>query len=184
MALFNEKRNDVKREVIKSKRLYVLNKIKSKESSPKKYWTELNRVMPVGRKADKKQTKTIELVDESDTEIESDLVANYINKFFCGIGSSLGDMINVDNSDYLAGLKNTSSPEVMDSWFKTNDLEIIALVEDININKSSNIQGLEIKYLKDCFRVSIDKLIYLFNLIFTTSIFPSSWKIATVTPPL
>lgn len=148
MALFNEQRNDVKREVIKSKRLYVLNKIKSKESSPKKYWTELNRVMPVGKKADKKQLKIIELVDERDIEIESGHVANYINKFFCGIGPSLGGLINVDNSDYLDGLRNTSSPEIMDSWFKTNDLELIALVEDININKSSNIEGLEIKYLK------------------------------------
>lgn len=102
--------------------------------------------------------------------------------FFCKIGPDLGNKITVDNSEYLNDLLRFQPPSTLDSWFKTNDLEIIALVEDININKSSNIEGLEIKYLKDCFRVSIDKLVHLFNLILATSIFPDSWKIATVTP--
>lgn len=79
---FNQKRNEARRKVIKSKRDHVLNKIKSKESSPKKYWSELNCVMPVGKKGIEKTKNIINWTDEQGNEVPHDHTADYINRFF------------------------------------------------------------------------------------------------------
>lgn len=47
---FKKKRNQVKREVITAKRNYTLNKLKSNEDNPRKYWSDLNKIMPTGKK--------------------------------------------------------------------------------------------------------------------------------------
>ena len=62
------------------------------------------------------------------------------------------------------------------------DLDIVRVVKKIDIHKSSGIDFLPSFVMKDCFEVIIDQLTYLFNQSMKLGIFPTSWKVATITP--
>lgn len=50
------------------------------------------------------------------------------------------------------------------------------------MSKSSNIEGIEIKFLKDCMLCTIDQLAFLYDLVLDSGEFPISWKQATIVP--
>ena len=60
--------------------------------------------------------------------------------------------------------------------------DILRVVNNIDIYKSSGIDFLPTFILKDCFMVILDQLVYLFNQSITLGTFSESWKIATITP--
>ena len=60
--------------------------------------------------------------------------------------------------------------------------DIITLVKDIDVHKSSGIDFLPTFILKDVFEVIPTQLSYLFNKSISQGIFPGSWAIATITP--
>ena len=64
----------------------------------------------------------------------------------------------------------------------TDTEELLKLCKDININKSSALDYLSARILKDAFIVLIDKLVICFNLSFTKGYFPDEWKLAKITP--
>ena len=60
--------------------------------------------------------------------------------------------------------------------------EVVKLCKDINVYKSSGIDGLSSRICKDAFLVLSNQLTYLLNCSLSMSIFPEEWKIATVVP--
>ena len=56
------------------------------------------------------------------------------------------------------------------------------LCKEIKVHKPSSVHQLSSKSLKDAFLVIPTQLSYLFNVIFTTGIYPTSWKRANVVP--
>ena len=59
---------------------------------------------------------------------------------------------------------------------------VVKLVKDIDINKSSGIENVPSFILKDVFEVITPQLTYLFNQSLSLGIFPDTWAIATVKP--
>ena len=59
---------------------------------------------------------------------------------------------------------------------------MLALCKDIKISKSSGLDGISSRVLRDAFRVIIPELVFMFNLSFSTGLFPDTWKQATVIP--
>lgn len=70
----------------------------------------------------------------------------------------------------------------MQSWEPVNFEEVINLVEGIELDKSSNVELIQTRFLKDCLRCQPDRVMNLFNLILDTSKFPDQWKIACIIP--
>ena len=60
--------------------------------------------------------------------------------------------------------------------------EVLDICKNIELSKSSGIEFLSTNILKDAFMVSINQLVFLFNLSLSTSIFPEDWKRATIIP--
>ena len=60
--------------------------------------------------------------------------------------------------------------------------EVYSLCKEINISKSSSIETLSSKIIKDAFLVLILQLVYLFNLSLIHRVLPQKWKVATVVP--
>ena len=56
------------------------------------------------------------------------------------------------------------------------------LVKNINIGKASYVPNINYRILKDAFFVIIPQLTYMYNLSFTSGIYPDAWKIANVVP--
>ena len=57
--------------------------------------------------------------------------------------------------------------------FRTSEMEVRKLCSDIDITKSSALDGINLSVLKDAF--------FMFPTLGTT-IFPNEWKLTTVTP--
>ena len=56
------------------------------------------------------------------------------------------------------------------------------LFSEINVNKTSGIEGIRCDILKSALRFLLEPMTWLYQLAFDTGIFPDSWKIARVNP--
>ena len=63
-----------------------------------------------------------------------------------------------------------------------NNEDVLQVVRDINITKAVSVDHLSARVLKDALMVLIDKLVFMYNLSFTTGIVPKPWKISCITP--
>ena len=99
-----------------------------------------------------------------------------INEFFTSIGPRLA-------------LKDTSNYQYHGQRYPSNFSfeeitvdEVIKLANDINITKSSAIDGISSRILRDTILILSEQFTYIFNLSIRYNTFPDSWKIANVIP--
>ena len=104
-------------------------------------------------------------------------MADTLNKYFTNIGPSLAT--NMRDPWYYAG--NIINTMLEDDFSIDND-ELLKLLQDIDVTKSSAIEFLSSNILKDAFICLITQLTFIFNLSFNTGIFPDDWKMAQITP--
>lgn len=182
LLLFHELRNKAKREVMRAKRNYVRNTVNLLDTSSKKFWQELHKIAPIGKKAqDTSFNSTISLSNDNDELIRGDDASTVMNDFFISVGEDLASKITIDNQSY----KNSMEVEpllTMETWDRVSKAETLLLVQGLDIQKNSNIEQLNIILLKDCLLSSIDKLTQLFNSILLTNVYPDAWKLGTVVP--
>ena len=141
------------------------------EGDPKKFWNLVKSIVP-GKKA---KSGKISLVDGSGTGPTANMkgadTADFINTFFSNIGPSLAK----NNKSQL----KFYGEEVEDvcPLFSTNYGQVRKLCKEI---LTSGVIDIPTRVFRDAFLVIIPQLVYLFNLSFSTGIFPDSWKEATV----
>ena len=70
----------------------------------------------------------------------------------------------------------------MFSLAEISSQEIFDLIQEIPSNKSSGLENISARHLKEAAPIIIRSLTYIINLSITTGIFPNAWKIAKVTP--
>lgn len=180
---FNVARNSARQQVNQARSIHIQTGLQEDQLSPKKYWKRLKLLMP-GKKDLKDSHSPITVTDNEDGEFsnESDM-ADYVNNFFIKVGPDLAGKITSDNSNYLDQLSNSHPNEVQLSDFPPiTENELMKLCKQINISKSSNIDSIEIKFLKDCMLCSAKQVAFLYNLVFKTKFFPLTWKQATIVP--
>ena len=61
-------------------------------------------------------------------------------------------------------------------------VELIAEIKKIDIYKSSGLESIASRFIKDAFLAIPEVVLHLVNLILTTSIYPDAWKIGMVVP--
>ena len=106
----------------------------------KKFWRNLKEAIPGKKLSDNK----ISLIDsDTNIEIQEPNVADYINDFFANIGPNLARNLNEPWS-YNGVMSNTLLPNVIIS-----QEEIVKFCKEIKIHKSSSIEGLSRRILKD-----------------------------------
>ena len=60
--------------------------------------------------------------------------------------------------------------------------EVLTLINTIAISKSSGLDNINTRVIKDFLALSLREITQLYNNILNTGIFPDKWKTATVTP--
>ena len=100
-----------------------------------------------------------------------------MNEFFVSIGPKLSKKWDQNQWSYHGIYSNNEIPEMI-----TNNIEVRNLCLQIDITKSSAIPGLSSKILKDAFLCLIPQITFIFNLSFSTQIFPDAWKLTNVIP--
>ena len=140
---------------------------------PKKFWKKVSEIIP---KPKNKSGGIVMREEGSDREVREEALPNYINNFFSGIGPKLAENIREQWRFYENRRASECPP------FVTDYEQVLRLCKDINVSKSSGFPDIAAKILKDAFRVLVPQLVFLFNLSFSTCVFPDRWKVATIIP--
>ena len=166
-------RNNVKTNIRRAKATFVQDYLQDEGISVKKFWEKINYIMP-----SKCKQSSINLVDqESKIPIAKNEVSDYINKYFVGIGPKLAKSFDEEWLDNI----NTEVNDKMGSLIVTEEI-LSKIISDINVSKSSAIENISSRVLRDSFLVLIPQLLHLYNQCIRLNIFPDSWKLANVIP--
>ena len=147
--------------------------LENNKNDCKKFWKNIHEVLPIGVKSH----KSINLINlDTNIDISENDTAEYINSFFAGIGPKLAR-----NFDMPWLYEGGVSEHTLDNINTTNE-EVLKICKEINVNKSSCIENISSRVLKDAFIHLHTKLTHLINVSMDTGLFPEKWKSANVIP--
>ena len=118
---------------------------------------------------------------ETENTISTDPIeiSNILNTHFSQIGPSLASEIQDTSSKYTDYITPT---EQIFSLAEISSQEFFDLIQKIPGNKSSGLDNISARLLKEAAPIVIRSLTYIINLSISTGIFPNAWKLAKVTP--
>ena len=152
---------------------FIQDKLEANSSDSKKFWKIINDILP-----NNKMNKTnISLVDtNTNNPIPKTETPNVINKFFAEIGPDLANFFNT--KWYYEGI---TLPNLF-SFDLINEEEIIKHTKELNIMKSSAVENVSTKVIKDSFLAIPGIIKHMYNQSITEGLFPDSWKRAIIIP--
>ena len=165
-------RNQTKANIRVAKAEFIKSKLEENHKDAKKFWKSLSDL--IGNNG--KQTNVINLIDQSDNNVEHDKTADFINDFFVSIGPTLARNYN-KSWTYQGQIYNCVFPDML-----TNEEEVLKLCKEIQETKSSAIDSLSSMILKHALLALIPQLNFLLNLSLKSGKFPQIWKQAVVIP--
>ena len=149
--------------VKQAKEEFIKENLDDNNNDAKKCWEHVNNLLPK-----KNLNSTISIVDSKDLPIDQENVADFINSYFINIGEKLAEKFDPNDEPNFDDIGNLMGN------ITTDHNEILKLCRNINVNKSSAIDCISTRILKDDFTVLVDKLVICFNLSFTMGIFPDA----------
>ena len=172
-----KRQNNVVKTLIKSgKEDFIKEQLEQNSGNPKKFWRYINNTTGLGKNTT--SNTQIHLIDELGNEIEGNAAAECMNEYYATAGFNLLKTFNttwVPNNKIYKEYAGFRFEEI-------SDYEVLKLINDIKISKSSAYQELSSRLFKDAFSVLSKELAYLFNICMTKGVFPKEWGLAEVTP--
>ena len=142
------------------------------QNDSKTFWQQISAILLKGKGSD-----LIKLIDmDTNTPIKDNDVPDYINEYFSTIGSRLAEGLN--GHWVYSGKRN--AVDIVN--IETNEEEILKLSNEIEITKSSAIEHVSSRLIKDVFTNFPDIIVKIFNTSLQTGIVPTTWKSATIIP--
>ena len=166
-------RNDCLSKIRRAKSEFITSELDNNKSDSKKFWNNIKTVLPINNKSNKKILLTN---PDTNQDIHEADVAGYINDFFANIGPNLASDFNTPWSFDGVEVGNK-----LEDIVATRE-EVLKLCKDIDTNKSSCIDDISSRVLKDALIHLNDKFTQLINKSFHLGIVPDLWKCAKVSP--
>ena len=175
-ALFRNQNKRVKKLILEAKEEYTKDILAQNEGNPRKFWRCVNEITGLGR--NKKGKSIGKIIDENGTEFQNSEAAEFMNKYYTEAGPKLAEKIHSqwEPTDCLKNIKTLFEFDFI------SEIWVQKLVQEIKTSKSSAIDELSSKLLKDAFSVLIVELTYLYNTCVETCIFPTAWSIGKISP--
>ena len=152
---------------------YLRAELEQNKKNPKTFWRNIKHVLP------EQSSGVINIKNPVSSEtLPKNFQAQAINDFFAGIGEKLAEGFDNENQPILAEFNDEEKLEIR----HITQIEVLKLIDSISTYKSSGIDNISSRVLKDFLQLASRELTILFNHILDTGIFPDKWKIATVTP--
>ena len=175
-------RNEAKLAFRRIREEYIKARLEEHKNDPKKCWRDLETVIP-GKKS--QNCDLINIVDDNNEALSKDITSTYVNNFFTTIGQQLAMNIKNLTQHDIQLVENRSPnflslPKLEITSFTLE--EVIKEIENINIYKSSGIQNILSRILKDVWSIMPTILHNILNSSIGLAVFPDSWKIGTVIP--
>ena len=159
-----------------AKENYVKEKLDDLEGNPRKFWRTINNISGLGK--NKTGRKCTKLIDETGVSYENLEAATFLNNYYVNIGPNLAKNHNVEWEKSKCKINVETSFNF--SW--VSEWEVKRLIKEICITKSSAIENLSTRLLKDAFEILGFDLTYLYNACLQNGIFPEVWGLSKVTP--
>ena len=167
-------RNRVTREIKNSKKNYYNSYFETCKNDMKKTWKGIRELI----NSNSKNNKISQLTD-NDKIINDPLdIANKFNDFFTNVGPSLENKIPKSYKSPSFFLKDRNLNNFLLN--PTTPEEIINIINNMNINKTSGPSSIPIKLLKLIGGIVSNQLCLIINSSFSNGIVPSDMKIAKV----
>ena len=167
-------KNETGKLVENAKINYLSTEFENAKGDPKNFWKNIYSIIPKSKLENNKET--IHLKDEKGNNIDIENTSSFINDFFINIGPNLANKTS-SSWEYFDVEENNQINDI-----KIENGKVHALVTDIDISKSSGIEFLSSKCLKEALLILNAQICYIFELSTSTCSFPEKWKIATVVP--
>ena len=154
-----------------------------------KFWRTIKSVYP--SKKGETSRNVISLKSEAGENVPESETAHYINNYFTKVGApkqkhklthrkpappNQGDRHPDEDSH---SLKNeVDAAELLNEALSItlDEGKIIKLLRDINISKSSGMDNISSRLIKDALLVLLPEFVHLLNISLNTGTFPNSWK--------
>ena len=175
-SIFQEKRRYLSSLIRVTKSNMVKTKLSQNKQNPKKFWETINDTF---RNLKAKSELEVTLIDCNNSDVPIKDSANFMNAHFCSLGSMKNH--NAPPNTIIQSVVDTKSHTEFE-FVTVTEKEVKPFVESIDVNKSSSIQHLNSRLLKDAFIILLTQLTHLFNCSLGTNIFPSVWKFGKVVP--
>ncbi len=166
-TVFKKLRNQVKREIEKGKVNYFANRVRNLQTTEPRKWHQQIRTMTRKEKSD--LYIPVPGIDDSD----HDGIANYINKAFINVSSSISPL---DITTLEAFLPACSPAPKLHPWVVYEQLK------KIKANKASGPDGISPKIIKEFAYEFSSPICDILNSSYTEGVVPSQWKKAIVVP--
>ena len=169
-------RNKVNGLIHRAKSDYIKSQLRSNRN-PKKFW----RIIKDSLKPKDDVTMSARYIDPLNGEyVDTGNEANFLNEYFVNIVKNL--YIPEDN-DAVPYEYNHGSTFCFTDNMPTQQ-EIIKLIKDIDVNKSSCVEKVNAKYCKDAMLAVPKKIWHMITISLTMGIVPSEWtkELITVLP--
>lgn len=159
--------------VKKAKDEYVKSQLKINEKDPRKFWNLIQEVWTPNAN----NSGQIHLMDQlTGQKIEDNNVPMVFNEHLSRVGPALASKFS-NAPPFISSVHSVLSQF---AYVNIRDEEVADLVNKIQTHKSSAIEGLSSRIVKDSFSVLVRQLRYLFNISIETCTFPSDWRAANV----
>ena len=173
---FKAKKNEVKKLLNTSKENFVKSKLDELEGNPRKFWSTINDMSGIGK--NKNKGRCTKIIDENGQIHENFEAASFLNKFYVNVGPKLAKEFTRNWDKKKCNIETTSTFNF--KW--VTEGEVKRLIKEICITKSSAIEGLSTRILKDAFEILSFELTFMYNSCLQHGIFPKAWGLSKVTP--
>ena len=157
---------------------FVKEQLETHKDDPKKFWKELNTLIPNSKNASGQCFNNIK--DDNKNIISQQLLPSHVNAFFANIGFHL-DLKIPPLSEIGNNINKKYNIEPFDTFEYITEDELIKEIKNICIHKSSGL-NISTYFLKICFEILTPKLLVILNKSLFNGYFPIEWRKATVVP--
>ncbi|CAB3246280.1 unnamed protein product [Arctia plantaginis] len=182
MRDYEKARVETIRKVQKAKSEYYLKCFEERMTKPRKLWKLIN---DLSKNKIKDNNGPDKLVIDTNTVTDELEISEQLNTYFSTIGSALANQIP---NKYKTNRYDTGNIAVISDATELNHLkptttdEIIKIIDKLDPNTGSGIDGISTKAIKCIKNLILEELTFCINESFEISTFPSSLKIAKVIP--
>ena len=167
--MFRLKVIDINAKTRVSEENYFKTKLDNLSHNPTKFWRELNLLL--GRQGTEKP-EVILNDHRSGKELRGDLVPGYINDFFSNIGGELFNKLG--DAPVVSHNKQPSCEfHIATEESEVGYSEVLKLLKDIQVHKSSGIADINTAVLKDALLLMAPQLTELINMCLHRIKFPT-----------
>ena len=171
-------RNVTNANIRQAKRDYILDELQENKSDYKKFWKTIRSVIPSGKETNQRDI----LLMHDRRKLQREKVAQYVNEYFINIGNMGKDPKQVQEVETQTGLDGSSVEEDPWSFAELTETEVLRVIKNINISKSSGLNNISSFVVKEVFSILKKQITLLFNTTIRTSTFQLAWKQALVIP--